>query len=994
MFPASDKLCLQCPGESSDHQHLPWGRISRFRYATSEETAYPLPLCRTMAQLLLRELTEKGYRPPPRSLADPLLNLHHAAQVSAGAQPRGKRVPPMVSEFRTIVSVDSNHDFLPRGTRLEASLPLPVDATCDQAVSLLPAGSRILQRLHLGTDESTVSLETSKPVHTPSLSPHLRQPLDAAEKHAVACLSNSILSENDISELFVLLKSEKAARGSGSPDEFSWTSGLYHHANVTGIRKNFRSHPAVSQLLARFVTQRAPGHPFTSVLLARNLKGHVHVDGNNEPGVPNCILQLSDFQGGLWMECANGTVKCPDASQPHLLGNVVDYVDRRMIIDPSAKHCPMPWTGGNRDVLIAFTTKGLCSVTPMIKKELATCGFSIPLSSGAMCVDGIPNGLVLPSLPAGSPPGLGVKFRFVIGIPWTPEEFIEQALSSGHPRHMGESLPLDLRETIDRLAHESPEAIGSHRVSEMRKWVEKALELSDSEVEYKSALPDHCRATLAKKKILLFRDLLMEAEHTDMDIVKHMSQGFDLGGEIPSCPEFKAKRTSASMRLADLKQSACDVRRGIVNATRSSGNPEIDRGTYEATLDEVSRGWLTGPIPEEDLKPNSLVTRRFGVLQNNKIRPIDNYLESGLNSTASASDTITLHSADCIAAGLSYRLQHDNKCASHRLLLKSWDLHKAYKNLPLSDQALEDSYLSVFDPDLPGARLFHQKVLPFGSRHSVHGFCRVSLGLWKILVRLLWVHISVFFDDFVAAEIEPLAKLCDMAVSLAFSLLGWTTSSDKENPFGSIAKVLGLKINLEDARLGKIYMCNTESRQQELFDSISGVLERNFLNRKDGERLRGRLQFAEAQIAGKAAGLAYKQLTRFLCNGGGPLDDATKTALLMLRDRVNYGIPRCISANTLNSLHIYVDASCEGDKVGLGGVIINERGTRFGHFSEFAPPAVLAKVNPDSGNPIFEFECLAIYIALHLWHKLALGTNTVIFTDNEGALACHDKRRF
>ena len=461
-----------------------------------------------------------------------------------------------------------------------------------------------------------------------------------------------------------------------------------------------------------------------------------------------------------------------------------------------------------------------------------------------------------------------------------------------------------------------------------------------------------------------------------------------MGGEIPSCPEFKAKRTSASMGLADLKQSANDIRRGIVNATRSSGNPEIDRGTYEATLGEVSRGWLTGPIPEEDLKPNSLVTRRFGVLQNNKIRPIDNYLESGLNSTASASDTITLHSADCIAAGLSHRLQHDNKCALHRLLLKSWDLHKAYKNLPLSGKALEDSFLSVFDPDLPGARLFHQKVLPFGSRHSVHGFCRVSLGLWKILVRLLWVHISVFFDDFVAAEIEPLAKLCDMAVSMAFSLLGWTTSSDKENPFGSIAKVLGLKINLEDARLGKIYMCNTESRQQELFESISGVLERNFLSRKDGERLRGRLQFAEAQIAGKAARLAYKQLTRFLCNGGGPLDDTTKTALLMLRDRVNYGIPRCISANTLNSLHIYVDASCEGDKVGLGGVIINERGTRLGHFSEFASPAVIAKVNPESGNPIFEFECLAIYVALRLWHKLALGTNTVIFTDNEGALAC------
>ena len=58
-IPSFDKLCLQCPGESPEHHHLPWGRISRFRYATSEETAYPLPLCRTMAQLLLTQLTQR-----------------------------------------------------------------------------------------------------------------------------------------------------------------------------------------------------------------------------------------------------------------------------------------------------------------------------------------------------------------------------------------------------------------------------------------------------------------------------------------------------------------------------------------------------------------------------------------------------------------------------------------------------------------------------------------------------------------------------------------------------------------------------------------------------------------------------------------------------------------------------------------------------------------------------------------------------------------------
>ena len=175
-----------------------------------------------------------------------------------------------------------------------------------------------------------------------------------------------------------------------------------------------------------------------------------------------------------------------------------------------------------------------------------------------------------------------------------------------------------------------------------------------------------------------------------------------------------------------------------------------------------------------------------------------------------------------------------------------------------------------------------------------------------------------------SAQVGPLAQLCDIDVNLVFQLLGWTTSRDQENPFNCIAKVPELKINLESSQLGKIFMCITEARQQELIESISCILETGFLGRKDGERLRGRLQFAEAQVAGKSAGIAYRQLTRFVCAGGGRLNDPTKEALLTLRNRVNFGSPRCISTNTLNTMHVYVDASCESDKVGLGGVLIND----------------------------------------------------------------------
>ena len=49
---------------------------------------------------------------------------------------------------------------------------------------------------------------------------------------------------------------------------------------------------------------------------------------------------------------------------------------------------------------------------------------------------------------------------------------------------------------------------------------------------------------------------------------------------------------------------------------------------------------------------------------------------------------------------------------------------------------------------------------------------------------------------------------------------------------------------------------------------------------------------------------------------------------------------------------------------------------------------MLSLVNPESKNPIFEYECLAILGALKLWGDLVCGSNVVIFADSEGALSC------
>ena len=360
-----------------------------------------------------------------------------------------------------------------------------------------------------------------------------------------------------------------------------------------------------------------------------------------------------------------------------------------------------------------------------------------------------------------------------------------------------------------------------------------------------------------------------------------------------------------------------------------------------------------------------------------------------MNATASSIDAITVHTADVVAASVGLRMATDTPARGRGgWQMRTWDLHKAYKNLALCPEALEDSYLAVYNPASRRCELYKQYVLPFGARSSVHAFCRTSLGIWKIIVALFGIHICVYFDDYICMEEVALAKLTEKCVEIIFALLGWETADDKDNVFSYSSKVLGLEIDLRDAKLGYAAMRNTPARTSELRDSISEILEAGFLARKDGERLRGRLQFASNQIAGRQAGSAFKQLSAFIGGGGGRLHDSVTSALLHLRDIMLESRPRRIDGNITSVFHLFVDAAHETTWSGLGGVLINERGNPVGYFSEEITGSTLGEFKAKSENPIFEMECFAIYCGVILWSRLIQGCNVVVYTDNQGTLSC------
>ena len=243
-------------------------------------------------------------------------------------------------------------------------------------------------------------------------------------------------------------------------------------------------------------------------------------------------------------------------------------------------------------------------------------------------------------------------------------------------------------------------------------------------------------------------------------------------------------------------------------------------------MQEVEQDWVRGPIPLNDLPPQSVLIRRFGVVQScfdsekwsvRKVRPMDDFTASLANLTSCSEETIAPHCVDVILAGLVFRARTAKLAGlSECLVAKTVDLRKAYKQLPLSESARGVAYLSVWCPSAKTVHIFQNFVLPFGSRPSVQGFYRSSHCLWRVGAKLMDLRWPLFSDDYVVVSCKGEASHLSMVLDSFFELVRWQTSKEKEAPLNAIARALGVEISLADSRAGLFSVCNTQSRKAEL----------------------------------------------------------------------------------------------------------------------------------------------------------------------------------
>ena len=441
-------------------------------------------------------------------------------------------------------------------------------------------------------------------------------------------------------------------------------------------------------------------------------------------------------------------------------------------------------------------------------------------------------------------------------------------------------------------------------------------------------------------------------------------------------------------------------------------------------MEEVRKGWLQGPYTEDEVKaiagPLFVASPRFGLIQGEKCRPIDDMSISMVNSGFSAAFKLDLDGVDGIAImarsmlsmvspdrTVEVRLSNGRvlKGALHESLTleaakelcgRTLDLEAAYKQLLVRESSLWCSVLQVTNPS-GGKAYFVSQVLPFGASSSVYSFNRVSRALHAIGSRLLSLIWSNYYDDFPQLDLRCAEDSSTLAAEELMDLVGWRFSKKetKRLPMCAEFSALGVVFDFSEASKDKILVKNKPSRVEQICSEIRSITGQAVLTSAQAASLRGRLQFAESQTFGRAVSLHMREC-HGRANQAGPSPDLTagmRRELQWAWDFLQEAEPRVLRAHPdANKVLIFTDAFLgEDDKVagiGMAAYIVRCGVVKRRYYmSEKVPGDLLCSMQKTTPKVIAALELFAAVASIQMLAEELRERRAFVFIDNEAARA-------
>ena len=593
----------------------------------------------------------------------------------------------------------------------------------------------------------------------------------------------------------------------------------------------------------------------------------------------------------------------------------------------------------------------------------------------------------------------GVTETQVWGVPWSEQQFIEQMVRFGHPMNLQSNLPEALRDTLEIYNSMDAQQRMAYRANKLGFWLKRLLELKNQENTLKQSLDPEVAQVLQTKNILLWKDMLKSNQYSDMEVVSEFMSGSMLVGCVERTGLWPAKFQPAAIGVEELHQVAIKERT-LFQQQFGQGNQEqyLDE-VWAKTLDEVKAGALVGPFDLSEIPDSYPLSRRFGILQGSKLRCIDDYSRSSVNSSVQTCESPKPHTLDVYAA-LCVLVMSSCGHPNSKWLGRTFDLTGAYRQCAVHHESRPYAHIAVRHPSTGDIKAFRMLALPFGAVRSVHSFLRISASLWFLLVKEFLVLATNYFDDFVTLAEDIEAPAVTACVHMFFKLVGWAFAAEgpKAPEFAELFTALGVTINVGRLHEGLVTLGNTESRREELLKCLSNVLASKKLTKAEALRLRGRLQFAAGNVFGRVAKSALAAVSAHAYDGGSStLNSQTFLALALHKKFLEIGRPRELRPTCNVSWYIQTDACYDPDDTqifaGVGGVLFTPEGKPVQFFSQRLSEQMIADLNPGSRKTaIFECEFLALFCAMLIWGS-SVSSAVVVYTDNnavrDAMISCH-----
>ena len=613
--------------------------------------------------------------------------------------------------------------------------------------------------------------------------------------------------------------------------------------------------------------------------------------------------------------------------------------------------------------------------------------------------------------------------KYKIGFFFSPAEHFDRAIQLKHPALEFNVVPDVLRVNFFRLCTLGPHAMARMRIAALREVMKLKLEMAEQEKRMREGMENHVRVVTEGKPLLLWKKLLEETAFPDMNVCKYMEEGVRLTGPEDPSPLYMTKYAPATMTVEQLDHQAIWKRKALMGKAMTEEEIEQAADLKRESMEEVAAGFLEGPFTEAQLTQRLgtdqwSLTKRFCLYQGEekKIRVIDNYRDSGINSAYASSSYLALQDTDFIVGMLRFMLlvcaRRDKvvvPLSSGEILEGDWDsamqlqpnwlgrcvdLSKAYKQVPIHKDSLKHGVLG-FNTESEGWQLFTTSSLPFGASSAVFSFNKISRSIWHLLVHKFGFIMSVFYDDFPVFEVEPLAELSTKIVDAVLNVLGWRHAMQGKKAVGFSAEpiALGVQYNLQELWSGNLTVSNKPGRLERILDLIKQLKTEGRRSTKTAASLAGLMNFAGGFVLGHQFKLGTNALNDWVYHRG--VSEAEAQQVCDYLEVITKSVtPRVIGLQDSDTpIIIYSDGAFESGTGTWGAFVYDPLENKRWVFSGTVPEVLLRYWSETVGEQLIcEIELFAyICIRWHLRHSLHRRYG-LIFIDNESSRMTMIKR--